>query len=279
MAHTPEDCREIARAARASGRVFHAGYQARSNPIYALARSFVRSGALRDLVLLRAQNHQRTQWTTPAPSPELEREFNWRLDPEVSLGLAGELGSHQLDAVHWFLDRHPVRVRGSGSVLAWDDGREVHDTVHAELAFDDGVRLAWSATLGNSFEGRYELFVGSTAAIKLAWTFGWMFKEADSPTQGWEVYANRQKFHNDEGITLIADATQLASQGRLQEGVGLPSTPLYYALENFLRSVAEGHEVACSASDGLRTTLVAIEVARAVATGAEVAIDPESLKE
>ena len=31
-----------------------------------------------------------------------------------------------------------------------------------------------------------------------------MFKEADAPTQGWEVYANRQQFHNAEGITLIA---------------------------------------------------------------------------
>jgi hypothetical protein len=49
-----------------------------------------------------------------------------------------------------------------------------------------------------------------------------MFKEADAPTQGWEVYANRQQFHNDEGITLIAGATKLAEQGKLKEGVGLP---------------------------------------------------------
>ena len=30
------------------------------------------------------------------------------------------------------------------------------------------------------------------AAIKLAWSHGWVFKENDAPTQGWEVYANRQ---------------------------------------------------------------------------------------
>jgi predicted dehydrogenase len=279
LAHTAEDCRELARAARASGKAFQVGYQARSNPIYALARSFLRSGSLRDLVLLRAQHHKKTEWTTPGATPELERALNWRLDPEVSLGLLGEVGSHQLDAFHWFLGRYPRSVRGSGAVLAWHDGREVADTARAVLAFDGGLELAYSATIGNSYEGQYELFAGTMAAIKLVWTFGWMFKEADAPTQGWEVYANRQTFHNDEGITLIADATKLAAQGRLAQGIGLPNTPLYYALEGFLKSVSEGAAVACSAGDGLRTTLVAIEAARAVREGAERAIDPESLKD
>jgi hypothetical protein len=170
-------------------------------------------------------------------------------------------------------------VRGSGAVLAWQDGRAVADTVRAGFAFEGGLELAYSATIGNSYEGQYELFAGTMAAIKLVWTFGWMFKEADAPTQGWEVYANRQTFHNDEGITLIADATKLAAQGRLEQGIGLPSTPLYYALESFLKSAAEGAEVVCPVGEALRTTLVAIQAARAVREGGELAIDPESLKD
>ena len=71
------------------------------------------------------------------------------------------------------------------------------------------------------------MFCGSNASIKLAWTAGWMFKEADAPTQGWEVYANRQQYFNDEGITLIADATKLASQGKLKEGIGLQNDSIY----------------------------------------------------
>ena len=74
----------------------------------------------------------------------------------------------------------------------------------------------------------------------MAWSHGWMFKEADAPTQGWEVYANRQQFHNDEGITLIADATKLASQGKLKQGVGLPHDSLYYSLFDFLKAISEG---------------------------------------
>lgn len=105
-----------------------------------------------------------------------------------------------------------------------------------------------------------------------------MFKEADAPTQGWEVYANRQQFHNDEGITLIAEATKLASQGKLKEGVGLPHPSAYYSIADFLRSVLEGAPVVCSAEEGLRATAIGIMANRALLTGETVAIDPELLK-
>ena len=279
LAHTEDDCRAIAAAARGGDRVFAVGYQARSNPVYTLARTFARSGSLRDLIAMRAQYHRKTSWRTPASTPELEKALNWQLDPDVSLGLLGEFGSHQLDTFHYFLGRYPVEVSGRGSILMYDDGRGVADTVHADLVFDGGELLSYSATLANSYEGRYELLVGSMASFKLAWSHGWMFKEADAPTQGWEVYANRQHFHNDAGITLIADATQLASQGKLKEGVGLPYSSLYYALEAFLQSASEGADVACGVGDGLRTTIVAIRAARAVASGETQAIEPEALKD
>ena len=114
---------------------------------------------------------------------------------------------------------------------------------------------------------------GTNGSFRLAWTHGWMFKEADAPTLGWEVYALRQQFHSDEGIILIADATKLAAQGQLKAGVGLPYTPLYYALADFLRSVAfPTVPVPCTAEDGLRGTLVGIAVNEAVVRGGTVEI-------
>ncbi|HYE02366.1 MAG TPA: Gfo/Idh/MocA family oxidoreductase [Phycisphaerales bacterium] len=278
LAHTPEDSRAIADAARASKTVFQAGLEARSNPIYQLARTFFRSDSVRDLVSLRGQHHQKTTWRTAGSDAAREAALNWRLDPRVSLGLAGELGTHQFDVAHWYLGHYPTQVRGGGSVRVHKDGREVADTISCDLGFADGVEMGYFATLGNSYQGRFETFHGSNAAIRLAWTAGWMFKEADAPTQGWEVYANRQQFHNDEGITLIADATKLASQGKLKEGVGLPFPPLYYALADFVRSIAEGRPVVCGAEEGHRATVVGIMAARAVRTGDTVRIDPELLK-
>lgn len=278
LAHTLDDVSAISEAARRSTKTVAAGFQGRANPVYSLARSFFKAGALRELASLRSQNNKKTSWRTPGSTPERDRELNWHLDPAHSLGLIGEMGAHQFDVYSWFLARQPVAARARGELRLHKDGREIPDTVACELVYDDGLVLDWSCTLANSYEGRYELFNGAMAAIKLAWTHGWMFKEADAPTAGWEVYANRQQFHNDSGITLIADATKLASQGKLQEGVGLPYTSLYYSLADFVKCVAEKAAPACSISDAARTTAVAIKAHEALRTRSEVAIDPKLLE-
>lgn len=279
LAHTAEEAKAIAQAATRAKTAFAVGHEARSNPVYKLARTFFKTDAFRDMISMYAQHHQKNSWRIASSDGARDKEVNWRLDPAVSLGLAGELGSHQLDVYHWWLGSYPKTVRGNGAIRVYkDDGRKVADTVSCDFAFDDGARLHYQATLANSYLGRHEAFFGSNAAFKMAWTHGWMFKEADAPTQGWEVYANRQQFHSDEGITLIADATKLASQGKLKEGVGLPNSPLYYALEEFLKSAIESKPAACSAEEGARAAIVAIAANKAVVTGSEVAISEADLK-
>jgi predicted dehydrogenase len=282
LAHTIDDCKSIASAAAGTGKqVFAVGFEGRSNPVYRLARTFFRTDAVRDFVAAEAQSYRKESWRFPAPpgsDAARERAENWRLDPDLSLGLAGEIGSHQFDVVHWYTGRYPTSVFGSGSVRAFTDGRTVADTASCSFGFDAGERFNWSASLGNSFGGRFEVLRGTNAAIKLAWSLGWMFKEADSPTEGWEVYANRQQFFNDEGITLIADATKLASQGKLKEGVGLPEKPLHYALADFLSAVSESKSPACDAAAGAKSTIVSILAGEAVKKGQVVPIDPALLK-
>jgi predicted dehydrogenase len=269
LAHTVEDCLKISAAARGASAVFASALEGRSNPVYTLARSFYRTDAVRDMTWLSAQYNQKTSWGRPG---------DWWLDPAVALGLAGEWGVQQFDVFNWFRNEYPIIAEGHGAIRVHHDGRKVHDTVRCVLRWPDDVELTYSATLGNTFGGRHEVFHGTNAAIKLAWTHGWMFKEADSPQLGFEVYANRQQFHNDEGITLIADATKLASQGKLKEGVGLPHQPMYYALADFFKAIAESRAPAATASEGARATIVAIAAAQAVKTGGPVAIDPDVLK-
>ncbi|MCA9284943.1 MAG: Gfo/Idh/MocA family oxidoreductase [Phycisphaerales bacterium] len=278
LASTVDDAQAIAKAARSAKSVFAAGFEGRSNPVYKLARTFFRSDSVRELIAMRAQELQKTSWRYPSSDPARERAVNWRLDPEVSIGLVGELGSHQFDVVSWYLGDYPTSVRGTGSIRLYHDGRTMPDTVEADLGYEKGARLQYLASLACSFEGRHEVFYGSNATIKLAWTHGWMFKEADAPTQGWEVYANRQQFHKDEGITLIADATKLASQGKLKEGVGLPNPSLYYALEDFLRAIVDGSPVGCDALEGMRSTIVGVLGHQAVTSGETIAIDPALLE-
>ena len=277
IAHTIEDCRAIVRAARDAETVFQPGLFARSDPVYRLARTFYRSDAVRDLVSMSAARSKKTSWRTPASDPARAAALNWRLDPAVSIGLAGEWGTHQFDVFHWYLDRFPVAITGRGSIRLHDDGRTIADTIACMIEFEDGAVLDYQATLANSYGGTWELLRGTNAAIRLEWTHGWLFKEADAPTQGWEVYANRQQFHNDEGITLIAGATKLAEQGKLKEGVGLPHSPLRYALADFLKSAAEGSPPPTTAADALRATAVGIIADRAVREQTTITIEPAML--
>lgn len=278
LAHTIEDALAIARAAAGSKKVFAVGHEGRSNPVYSLARSFFKTDAFKDMIAMRAQFAQKTSWRSDVDDAERSKRLNWRLNKQVSTGMIGEIGSHQLDVVHWYRGQMPVSVRATGGVRFWTDGREVADTVQASFMFEDGAVFTWFGTLASSFLGKEEIFVGSSSTIKLGWTHGWMFKESDAPTQGWEVYANKQQFHNDVGITLIAGATKLAEQGKLKDGVGLPNTSLYYALENFIKAAAGQGKVACSAADGARTAAVAILANKALIEGGEVKIDPAVLK-
>lgn len=280
LAHTVDEARAIAAAARTSKKVFATALEARSNPVYTLARTFFRSDAVRSVVSMRCQHHQKKSMRTQVSDPARDRVLNWWLDKDVSTGIPGELGTQQFDVVHWYRDMYPTEVSGHVATRLWDDGRpaEIGDTVHCDFGFADGTRMQYMATLANSYEGRYELLSGVNAAIKLGWTHAWMFKEADAPTQGWEVYANRQQFHKDEGITLIADATKLASQGKLQAGIGLPHPPTYYAISDFVRSISEGRPPAAGAEDAFRSTVVAIMAHRAASTATRVEISPELLK-
>jgi predicted dehydrogenase len=268
IAATVEDARAIAdAAAAASGVVVQAGFLGRSNPIYKLARGFFRSDAVRDPVALYAQTQRKTSWRFPAADGATSEAANWRLNADVSIGLAGELGSHQIDVARWFLGRDPVRVSGRGAIRLHDDGRTLPDTIWFDLVWEDGVPLRYQASLATSYGGQYEVLHGTNATLRLAWTHGWMFKEADAPTQGWEVYATRQQFHGDEGIVLVADATKLAAQGALKEGGGLPQPSLYYGIGDFVRSVLHGAPVVCSAEEGARSTVIGILANQAILTG------------
>ncbi len=269
LATNLEDCTAIVRAGAAGSGIAGAGLYARANPVYNRAWELVRSGGVEDILTLRAQRHERTSWRVPGGSPDRDRALNWRLDPDRTIGLAGEWGTHQFDVAMWMLDKAPTSVRAHGGVRAYDDGRTVYDTVTTDLFFDD-LLFQHSATLGSTHGRTQESVIGTAGTVRLAGTHAWFFKEADAPTMGWEVYATRQQFHNDEGIILIADATKLASQGKLKEGIGLPHSPLYYALSDWLAAAIDGYPSATSLEDAARATAAGIAAHQASVTGETV---------
>ncbi len=234
LAHSVEDAREIARAAReAMKSYFQAGLLLRSDPQRKFLLPFVRSGAMGQNVKTRAQWHKKTSWKRPAPTPERETELNWRLRKGSSAGLIGEVGIQQIDVMQWFLAKRPVSVTGFGGVLFWKDGREVEDTAQAVFQYEDGTSFSYEACLATSFDSEYEILYGSAAAIMLRGSKAWLFKEADSPLLGWEVYARKDQFFKETGIALVADASK-ATKTAIDNDDGMGDPPLFFAMNAFL---------------------------------------------
>jgi len=133
-----------------------------------------------------------------------------------------------------------VSMTGFSSFSFWKDGRDVPDTLQLLVEYPEGVRLLYDATLANSFDGEYEMYYGSDAAVMMRDKKAWMFKEVDSPLLGWEVYARKEAFYKETGIALVAGGSkQAALGGKGAEESPFPFPTLYYALEAFLGNCAE----------------------------------------
>jgi predicted dehydrogenase len=279
LAGSIEDARLIAKAAAAAQtQVFHSGMQLRTDPQHKHVLSFVRTGALGTIAQCQAHHHRRTSWRRTASNDERQHALNWRLARATSNGLMGEIGIHHLDAASWFLKGLPISVTGFGSIRAWNDGREIHDTVQCIVEYAGGLRYLYDATLANSFDSSGELFQGSDAAVLIRDHRAWMFKEADAPALGWEVYAFREKVGDDTGIALVADATKILAAGK-QPGenreVDPRRTPLACACDAFLTAIREKKPSACSAHTGFQATVAAIKAHEATLSGSTVVFQKE----
>ncbi len=280
LAHTLDDARAIAQAAKAASPrlIFHTGLQQRTNPQHNHVLQFVRTGALANVAACRSQWHKKTSWRRKAPTDARQTALNWRLQRETSPGLMGEIGIHQADVTNWFLKGVPTAVSGFGGTLAWNDGRNVPDTVQTIFEYPNNVHLSYDATLANSFDGAYELFQGTDAAVLLRDGRAWMFKEADAPALGWEVYAYKEKLGDETGIALVADATKLLAAGK-EPGKNRETDPtkgaLYYAADVFLSGVRSGKPTVCGPVEGFNATVTALKANEAVLTASRVVLTPD----
>ncbi|MGV3724560.1 MAG: Gfo/Idh/MocA family oxidoreductase [Actinomycetota bacterium] len=302
LAHTVEEARAIATAAKAAKTLFQPGLQGRCNLQALHVEHFVRSQALGKIVEARAQWHNKTSWKFVYPTKERENELNWRLSKENCAGLLGEVGIHQIDTTSWYLRERPVAVTGYSANMLYDDGRTTPDTVQCIVEYPGKVRMLYDATLTNSFDAGYETFIGTDAAVMLRDQRAWMFKEADAGQLGWEVFARKDDMIIGDvaagsgvklgtGIALVADATKQLALGKQPGTVGtdVTKTSLYQPIEGFLKSCQKGERVPAKeptktdakpplvpgAEEGYEATVVAIKANEAALTGSRVAFQPE----
>jgi predicted dehydrogenase len=278
LASSIEDARAIAAAAqKVEGQlIFQSGLQYRSEPQHRFVQTFIQTGALGTEIRARSQWQRKDSWRRVAPTREREIEANWRLQKEYSAGLMGEAGLHHIDVISGLLQRRPLAVSGFGGIRLWNDGRDVADTAEAVFEFPNKLFYSISCNLGNSFEGAFDILYGSDSAVLLRETRAWMFRESDAPLLGWEVYARQEKFFQDTGISLMADATQLAGDGVNLETVEIGTdSPLYCAVKDFVECVREDITPHAGYQEGFDATVVAIKANEAVVQGTRIEFSDE----
>ena len=279
LAHTIDDARVIAQAAiAAKDLIFHSGLQQRNNPQHLHVFKFVRTGALGDIATCRAYYHKRTSWHRTAATGERETAINWRLNPKLSLGLAGEIGVHQFDVASWFLKSLPTAVYGAGSIRDKKAGPDVYDTVQALMEFPNGINLSYDATLVNSFEGTAETYLGTQAGILIRDYRAWMFKQYDSIAKGWETYAYKEKVGEDIGIALVANASKILDDDKEpseNREIDPKRTALVTSAEAFMEAIRGKTPSACDALTGFRATVIAITANQAIIDNKRIAFQPE----
>lgn len=192
LTHSLEEGEQMRKAQERYGpRIIQVGTQRRSSPLYAKAREMVESGMLGKITFVRAfwyRNSLKPQWRYPIPgdaSPQTAdwqaflgpapkrawdpaRYFQWRLYWDYSGGIATDLMTHQIDAVHMVLgEKAPESVVSTGGIYLWNDGREVPDTFHAALAYKSGLSVDYSCMFGNQHYGYGEQFLGTEGTLEV----------------------------------------------------------------------------------------------------------------
>ena len=166
LALTVEQCKAIARAAQASGRVFQVGHQRLFSASFLHAHELVQTGQIGPITQIRASWHRNNDWRRPVPSAALERKLNWRLYRAYSGGLMAELASHHLQVANWYLDAAPLSCVGYGSVNHWKDGREVYDNVNVLFRYRGGVTFLYDSLISNQHHGLEIQIMGPKGTIE-----------------------------------------------------------------------------------------------------------------
>jgi predicted dehydrogenase len=167
MSLTPEGCRRMFDAYKASGKVLYIGQQRLFDPKYIRAMEMIHSGVIGTITGMRAYWYRNNDWRRPVPSPELERRINWRLYRHSSAGLVTELAAHQLQVGDWALGMRPESVMGYGDIVYWKDGREVYDNISLIYRYPNGVKMSYESIISNKFLGLEELILGDKGTMEL----------------------------------------------------------------------------------------------------------------
>lgn len=221
LAYSIEQCREIKTRGDQYDKVFQVSYQYQLNPVFEAIKNLVDNGYLGKITKIETTWDRHGNWRRKVPSPELERQINWRMYKEYSGGLMAELGSHQLNMVDNLLRSHPLKVVGTGGIDYWKDGRTTFDNVHALFDYPEGVKVGFHSGTTNKYEGFQMKFYGDKATVvSHGMNTADIFPEGDKIEEEWSSTVDGV---SGASIKIIGDTKKRKVEPKEEHGVVYPS--------------------------------------------------------
>lgn len=192
MTRTAEEALQLRNVVKAKGVIFQLGHQGRQSDSNHKAKNLVDQGTLGKISLVEIttnRNNPFGAWLWPidedgnentinwekfeGPAENKmpfypERFFRWRCWYDYGTGMAGDLLTHEYDALNFILDLGiPDSAIASGGIYYYNDGRDVPDVFQANFEYvDQKLSLLYSGTLANGTP-RGSLIMGTDATLEL----------------------------------------------------------------------------------------------------------------
>ncbi|HEY2860679.1 MAG TPA: Gfo/Idh/MocA family oxidoreductase [Terracidiphilus sp.] len=226
MSHNVADGFAMVEAVQRNKRIFQAGSQRVSNPLFIKAAEIVKSGKLGEITLIEGhtdRNGDSGAWVYPiAPdaSPETidwkawlrdapdrpfdaARFFRWRCFADYGEGVAGDLFVHLLSGIQAVsgINAVPDRAFSMGSLTHFKDGRDFPDLL-ATLYDYNGVAVNMHCNQNNDAAGDTTVFYGREGTLTIAWGSLTFAPQNTAPLaegyslNGWTAEA-KKKYYDD----------------------------------------------------------------------------------
>ncbi|MGM9791000.1 MAG: Gfo/Idh/MocA family protein [Candidatus Cryptobacteroides sp.] len=191
MARTLDECKAVYDAYQRTGKVLYFCMQRMFDEKYLQGMKLLHEGLIGEIVGMRCHWFRNADWRREVPSPELERQINWRLYKEYSGGLMTELACHQIEVCNLAVGHIPQSITGVGDIVYWKDGREVYDSVNVIYRYADGRKINYESLISNKFNGMEDQILGKKGTMELA--KGVYYLEEDNSRSGIECLIDSMK--------------------------------------------------------------------------------------
>ncbi|MFN0256706.1 Gfo/Idh/MocA family protein [Pedobacter ureilyticus] len=223
--------------------ILQVGHQYRYTPLYFKVKEMIQKGYLGKVTQIDCRWDRNSTWRRPVPSPDLERQVNWRMYREYSGGLAAELLSHQIDFINWAFDTHPTQIMATGGIDNYKDGRETFDNIQVMFRYEkEGMVGNFGSTLSNEHDSYLFKIKGTKGMVSMLFNDGIFFPEKKAvkelQTVDGVTGATKIEWNKEGGIPIIAEKDKDGS---------------WYALKDFHNCIAKKLEPTSNILTGATT--------------------------